>query len=298
MASTLDEANAALQAGEADKALSLLDSMPASAQTHNLRCRVFFSLEQWDGAENECQRAVDLDPQNSNYRMWLGRALGSQADHASFLSAFSLAKRARSQFEEAVRLNSANAAALADLGEFDYSAPGVVGGGTEKADQIAVLLDKLDPERAHELRGRTAEARKDYENAERELKLAIAASPHPAFRWMNLANFYRRRKRWNEMDAALQTGIKAAKADPQACAALFNAGSTLVEANRTLPLASKMFEDYLACPSKSEDAPAFVADVRLAQIDAKSGDISRSRHDRAAALKLARDYKPALDLKY
>jgi tetratricopeptide (TPR) repeat protein len=297
-ADSLEKAKSAMQAGEADRAMSVLDSMPASAEVHYLKCRVFYSLEQWDAAENECQQSVSLDIQNSDYHMWLGRALGSKADRSSFMSAFSLAKRTRSEFEEAVRLDGRNAAALADLGEFDYTAPGVVGGGVEKADAIALQLDRVDPERAHELRGRIAETRKDFDMAESELKRAIAVSPHPAYRWITLANFYRRRQRWTDMDTAMQTGLKGAHSDAQACPALFNGASTLATANRNLPLAAKTFHDYLACASKSEEAPAFVAYTRLATVEAKLGDPASAHRDRAAALELAHSYRPALDLKY
>jgi len=297
-ADDLGRANAALQAGEADKALALLGSMPSSGEVHNLRCRVFYALEQWDAAANECQQAVNLDASNSAYHMWLGRSLGSKAGDSSFMSAFSLAKKARLEFEEAVQLNPQNVAALADLCEFDYSAPAVVGGGMEKADAIAARLDKLDPERAHELRGRIAEERKDYETAERELKEAISVSPHPAFRWMTLANFYHRRERWAEMDAALQTGVRLAHSNVESCGALFNGASILVKANRDLKPAAKMFEDYLNCGSKNEDAPAFVAYTRLARVNAKLGDVAQAQRDRDAALQLARTYKPALALKY
>ncbi len=123
--------------------------------------------------------------------MWLGRALGEKANKASFLSAFSLGKRVRKEFEEAVRLSPRNAEALADLGEFYHSAPGVVGGGADKAEGVAAQLDKADPVRAHELRGRMAEDRKDYGAAEREFKQAVATSPRPAFQWTTLAAFYR-----------------------------------------------------------------------------------------------------------
>ena len=44
---------------------------------------------------NECEQAVQLDGTNSDYHMWLGRALGEKASRASFLTAFSLGKRVR-----------------------------------------------------------------------------------------------------------------------------------------------------------------------------------------------------------
>jgi hypothetical protein len=58
-----------------------------------------------------------------------------------------------------------------------------------------------------------------------------------------------------------------------------------------------MLEAYLASPSKSEEAPAFEAHVRLARLQKQLGDTAAAQRERDAALKLAHDYKPALDLK-
>ena len=237
----LAQANAALQAGEADKALNLLAAMPESgpeqAQALNLLCRVRFSLEQWDAAANACEKAVNLDGQNSNYHLWLGRALGERAGRASFLAAFSLAKRTRAEFEEAVRLNPANVEALSTLGEFYRQAPGVVGGGIDKAEDVAARLDKLDPGRAHQLHGNIAEQKKDYSAAEREFKLAIATGAHPAIAWTNLAGFYARRQRFTEMETAMHSAISAALKDRHAGVALYDGAGLLTESNRDPALA-------------------------------------------------------------
>ncbi len=239
-----------------------------------------------------------MDGQNSDFHMWLARALGEKASRASFLSAYSLAKRVRGEFETAVRLNPRNAEALADLGEFDYDAPGVVGGGIDKAEAVAQQLDKVDAARAHELRGRIAETKKDYESAEREFKQAIAVSESPAFQWMDLASFYRRRERWADLEAAVQNGFQAAERDRRMGVALFNGASVLSKSNRDLPMAAKMLEDYLAGSSKTEEAPAFVAHTHLAHIDAQLGDLVSAKRERSAALELAHDYRPAQDLKF
>lgn len=297
----LNAVNAALQLGEADKALTLLRSLPAveasSAEANNLSCRVLFTLEQWDAAAAACEQAVNLDQQNSSYHMWLGRALGERAENASFVSAYNLAKRARSEFEQAIQLNPRNAEALADLGEFYNSAPGVVGGGTSKAESVAAELDRVDPVRAHELRGFIAEDRKDYGTAEREFKIALGASKHPAFQWVKLASFYRRVKRWDAMDAAIRSGAVAAERDRTAGVALFNGASALIKANRDPQEAIQLLEAYLNAPTKTEEAPVFVAYVWLARLKTKTGDLDGARHDRATALALASGYKPALDLK-
>ncbi|MGA3262421.1 MAG: hypothetical protein ABSC47_00065 [Terracidiphilus sp.] len=298
----LAQANAALQAGEADRALALLNSLAPSdagqAEAHNLQCRVRYTLEQWDAAASQCEQAVRLDGQNSGYHLWLGRALGEKADRATFLHAYSLAKRTRAEFEESVRLDPRNADALADLGDFYRQAPGAVGGGIEKAQGIAAQLDKVDAARAHELRGRIAEGRKDYGTAEREFKQAIAVAAHPALQWITLASFYSRQKRWTEMESALHSGMTVARRDMHSSVALFDGAGVLTEANRDPELAARMLEDYLAGSAKTEEAPAFVAHYRLAQLKEQFGDAAAADRERAAALALAHDYRPAQEAKH
>jgi len=292
------QADAALQAGEADHALSLLSSMPSSAEAHNLRCRVFFTLERWDDAVNECDTAVRMDQQNAEYHLWLARSLGEKADAASFISAFNLAKRARVEFEQAASLDPRDGEALTDLGEFYTSAPGVVGGGNDKAEALVPQLEKIDPARAHILLGRIADSRKDYATVEREYKQATASSEHPAFAWMTLASFYRRHERWAEMEEAVESGYRAAQRDRRAGVALYNGASVLLRGKRNFALAAKMLEEYLAQYAKTEEAPAFVAHTRLARLKAQLGDKDGARQERAAALQLAHDYKPALGLSF
>jgi tetratricopeptide (TPR) repeat protein len=297
----LAQANAALQAGEADKALALLNPFikpGGKPEAYNLKCRVEFALEQWDRASGDCEQAVKLDGQNSDNHMWLARALGEKASRASFLSAYSLSKRVRTEMEEAARLNPSNGAALADLGEFYSEAPAVVGGGAAKAEGVAAQLDKFDSVRAHELRARIAEQRKDYDTAEREFKAALAKSPRPAFQWMALGGFYRRQQRWTEMESAVHSGQSAAERDRRSSEALYDGASVLRASNRDTPRAIKMLEEYLASPSKSEDAPAFVAHTWMAGLKQQLGDSAGSSQERAAALALAHEYKPALDLKH
>lgn len=298
---SLAAADAALQAGRADAAMAMLGSLPAaeakSAAAHNLRCRVLFGLEQWNDAAIECQRAVDLDPGNSMYALWLGRALGEKADTAPFWQAYTLAKQARAAFERSVELDGRNAEALADLGEFYNSAPGVVGGGQAKAEGVAARLDRIDPVRAHELRAGIAQGNHDYSAAERELRQAVAVSAHPAFQWMRLASFYRKYKQWAAMENAVKNGRAAAERDRHASVALFNGAAVLMASQRDPELAIKMLREYLAAPMQTEEGPTFVAHVWLARLEKQVGDQAGADRERDAALEEASTYKPAQDLK-
>jgi tetratricopeptide (TPR) repeat protein len=299
------QATAALQAGEADKALGLLESVLASAppsgvsvaQGHNLICRVRLTLEEWQAAATECEQAVRLDAQNSDFHLWLGRALGEKADRATFITAFSLAKQTRAEFEESVHLNPRNAEALADLGDFYRQAPGVVGGGIDKAEEIASQLEKVDAARAHQLRGHIAEQQKDYATAEREFKQAIASDSHPALSWTNLAGFYAHRKSYVEMESAIHSAAGAALHDKQAAVSLYDGAGLLIESNRNPAFAASLLEGYLSSSSKTEDAPAFIAHIRLARLKVQLGDAAAADRERAAALALAHEYKPAQEFK-
>jgi predicted Zn-dependent protease len=296
-AATLRQANDELQAGEADKALTILRALPkqgpGAAEAQNLTCRVRFTLEQWDLAAKACDLAVQLDRAKSSYHMWLGRALGEQAGRASFVSAYMLGKRVLGEFELAVQLDPQNAGALSDLGQFYREAPGIVGGGLDKADTIAARLDKVNPAKAYELRGNIAVSRRDYGTAERSYKQSIAVSPHPAEQWTRLANFYARRDRWNDFDAAIRSCFASAGRDKDSGIGLYDGAGVLIETGRDPALAAKMLEEYLSNLPKSEEAPAFVARVRLAKLLQQMGDTTGARQQFAAAAAMASEYRPA-----
>jgi hypothetical protein len=143
-----------------------------------------------------------------------------------------------------------------------------------------------------------AEQRKDYVTAEQEFRRAIAVGPHPAYQWMALASFYRRRQQWDDMVAAVRSGANLAQRDRHAVVALYNGASTLTRADRELPLAAKMLEAYVASPDKTEEAPAFVAYERLAKLQDQLGDKEAADRNRAAAAALAHEFNPALILRH
>jgi hypothetical protein len=59
-----------------------------------------------------------------------------------------------------------------------------------------------------------------------------------------------------------------------------------------------MMEEYLNGSVKTEESPAFVAHTRLAGLQQELGDSVAASRERAAALALAHDYRPALELKH
>src|ERR1035438_6761123 len=203
LAAADEAAHRLLDQGRVDDALALLEnqvrSAPENAEAHSLLCRVYLTVDQWDPAIAACERAVKLDPENSGYHLWLGRSYGEKAEHAGALSAGHLALGVRDQFETAVRLNPKSVDARGDLADFYLQAPWLLGGGTQKAENQARELAKLEPAQADLLRARIAEKSKDLAGAERAYQRAIEDSGGAGGPWLALARFYRRVSRFDEM---------------------------------------------------------------------------------------------------
>jgi tetratricopeptide (TPR) repeat protein len=275
--SGLDAARAAFNRGHADDALHAIDGAlqqnPGDAAAWNLQCRVFLSQGRADDAISSCERAVQIAPSSSDYHVWLGRAYGEKARHSRAVTAFKVAKHVHSEFETAVLLDGHNREALSDLGQYYVEAPAVIGGGDAKALQVALRLDSLDPVRAEELRASVAEKKRDYPAAEQDWRARIGASqssPEAAAQaWMDLGSFYRRRGRWDEMLAALQSG---AAADTNHGPALVDGASTLIEAGREPKLAEQWLREYLDGNGLNDTAPAFAVHVELGDLLKKEGD--------------------------
>jgi tetratricopeptide (TPR) repeat protein len=244
----------------------------------------------WDRGISACEKAIALDPNNSRYHMWLGRIYGEKADGSSFFSAASLAGKVRTEFETAVRLDSNNVDARSDLGEFYLEAPGIVGGGRDKAEAQAQALAALDPAKADYLKGRIAEKKKDFARAEKEYRAAIEASHGSALTWFNLALFFRHRERWNDMEDAIQRAVSAQLDRPEI---IMESGEVLLRSGRNFPAAVEYLRRYLALNSKAEEAPAFKAHYLLGTALEKQGDKQGAAQEYRAALSLARNFSRA-----
>jgi tetratricopeptide (TPR) repeat protein len=290
IAAAADSPSDLLAAGRVDDAITTLNgklnTTPDDAVSYNFLCRAYFAVANWDRAISACERAVNLEPRNSQYHLWLGRTYGEKADSSNFLSAAGLAKKVRNEFERAVQLDPNNVAARVDLAEFYLEAPGIVGGGQDKARAQADSVARLNPAKAHWIRGRLAEKNKDMPTAETEYRAAIDASQGGANAWLNLALFYRKAGRLDEMHDALKKAAAAPMDQPEV---LVDAASTLLRANRDLPFATQLVRRYLSSTTV-EQAPPFKAHYLLGTILEKQGDKEGAAKEYQTALMLAKDF--------
>lgn len=196
-------------------------------------------------ASEAFQKAIGAEPQNSEYYDWLGRSFGRRAETSMPLTAPGYASKARQNFEKAIELDPRNKEAVGDLFEYYLQAPGFLGGGLDKAAALARRIREIDPVEYHFAEARLAEKRKEFSQAEQQLRRAVELAPREAGRIIDLAKFFAKRGRFQESDAAFIQAEKIAPNDPQV---LFERASALIDANRNLSTARDLLKRYLDSP--------------------------------------------------
>jgi cytochrome c-type biogenesis protein CcmH/NrfG len=276
-----------------DEAISTLTAKiqtnPNDAESFNLLCRAYLLLGKWDRGIAACEAAVSLKPSNSSYHLWLGRIYGEKADKSNFLAAAGLAGKVRTEFEKAVQLSPDDVAARSDLAEFYLEAPGIVGGGRDKAEAQARTLATLDPAKGHWVVGRIAEKKHDVSAAESEYRAAVAASHSSAIAWLNLAFFYRRAQRLDDMENAISHAASAQSNQPEV---LMEAAATLILTGRNFPEAVQLLRRYLN-GATVEEAPAFQAHYLLGTVLEKQGEKQAAAQEYRTALAMASGFSRA-----
>ena len=200
--------DSACRRAQVDQAIQSLEQQihtAPTAEAYNLLCRADFELDAWDAGIPVCEKAVALDPHQRSLSSLAGTNLRREGGPCRVLKSRRTGKKVRVEFERAVKFDPNSWEARTDLAEFYLEAPGIVGGGEDKARAQSDLLLPSNPGMAHWVRARIAQKNKNNDAAEQEYRLAIDATHGGARAWVNLAGFYRHINRLDEMEQALRT---------------------------------------------------------------------------------------------
>jgi tetratricopeptide (TPR) repeat protein len=281
-----------LDEGRADDALHLLAAQASgnNAAAFNYLGRVYYSLEDWDNAAKNCERAVQLEPRNAIFQLWLARSYGEKASVASPVFAFALARKSVAAFTQARVLDRQNMAIARDLAEYYSAAPQIVGGGVNKALALAAELAPEHPSDAAWVRAMAASSAGHNEQAEQEYREAIRLDHDSATTYLDLAHFLKGRNSWDRFQQTVERALQSARIRP---ADRYNAAEMLLRTNRNLDEAARQMRAYIQGGHTQEEAPVFRAHFLLGEILLKTGDASEAAAEYRAALALASSYRPA-----
>ena len=259
-------------------------------QSMHLLSRVYYATEQWDDAVRYGERAVSLRPNDAYYHLWLAREYGEKAASSNPLTAATLARKAKNEFERAVQLDPSSVEARLDLAEYYTEAPAIMGGGLDKARDQAVEVAKQNSAKSHLMLARIALKEKQFPAAENQLRQAVREANNPAEYWLELAEFYRVRGRPDDMQKAVQSAVAQSNRPAET---LFDAANELYLGDRDFPDAVVYLQKYLASGGLVEGAPAFRAHYLLGQIYEKLGQVPAAVSEYQASLALASGFDRA-----
>lgn len=293
--SPLEKAKGAFEKGEYTQAIEFLKNAaggkPAEGDVYVLLARSYLELNQYDAAVNSAEKAVAINPENSDYHRWLGEAYGAKADHASMLSAYSLARKTQKEFDAAVRLDWHNFDAQQDLIEYDCTAPGMVGGGEEKAQPLIEQLKTMDAAEGHYAAGICRAQKKNYSVADAEFSAALESKPKSAKRIYGIGDYFLQRKNAEKLLAVAGAGEELAPHDPRG---KFYRGVALILQGQEPAEAEKLLREYLqVAPVYSEYPRPWAVHYWLGRLQESRKNAAGARGEYQAALKLNGKYKPA-----
>ena len=262
-APALDQAAQLYHRTDYEASLKLLQVLPEKdAAVFDLIGKNQFMLGEFKKASESFEKAVSADPAGSEYEHWLGKAYGKRAETASPFTAPGLASKTRQHFEKAVALNPKNLEAVNDLFEYYLEAPGFLGGGLDKATQIAERIAQLDPVEGLWAQARIAERRKDFRTAEDRLRRAMEAAPMQVGRAVDLAKFLSKRGRIEESEQTFRAAERIAPDSPRL---LYQRAETYIQGGRNMDAARILLKRYLASTLSPDDPSRREAEKLLKQ---------------------------------
>jgi tetratricopeptide (TPR) repeat protein len=233
---------------------------PNNGQAFCLAGRDYFMLGDYKKATEALERALAIEPTNSVYAHWLGRSYGRRAETSTPFLAPMHASKARAYFEKAVALDPSNEEALNDLFDYYLEAPGFLGGGYDKAEEIAKRIAERNPAEGHFAEAQLADKRKHFDTAEEQLRRAMELAPRQVGRILDLARYLAKHGRIPESEAAFD---KAEQLAPNSPKVSFARAHVYVEQKRNLDKAKVLLNQYLRSNLTPDDPPREQAEKLL-----------------------------------
>jgi tetratricopeptide (TPR) repeat protein len=268
----------------ADTLTKAIAQSPDDARLHFLLGQSHYQLREFTRAAADLERAVQLSPKESEYHDWLGKSYGRKAEGSVFLSAMSWARKTHKEFEIAVQLNPSNFEAQRDLIRYEMNAPGIVGGGEEKALKHIEELEKIDSLQGQLARGEFFATKKRMGEADAVFAKILESNSGRIGVYLEAADYYRDRQNGEKMGQAVAA---AERIDPNDRRLKFYKGTLLVLKGKNPAEAESLLKSYLAMvPNHSELPPHSAAREWLGKLYESQGRFSQAAEEYRASLDL------------
>jgi tetratricopeptide (TPR) repeat protein len=213
---------------------------PKDAAAHAYLALVLRNVDHdFDKAIEHAEQAVALADGNADYHFWLGSCYIAKAQGLGMFKVISLAKKTKACCERAVALNPKHVEARMFLFACYLNAPGILGGSISKAKEQAEAIEKLDPFLGNAAFASIHRHEKEWPEAERRYRQAIAIDPKKADIRNNFGYLLLGRNRVDEAIAEFKAAVELTPNDA-------NAHDSLAEGYLTKGLVDEAIAEYQA----------------------------------------------------
>ncbi len=252
--------------------------------------RISLMQDDYEAAIDWLKKAVEMNPDQSDYHLWLGHAYGIKAQRASIFKKPGAAKNVKKQYEKAVALDPENLQARFGLLQFHMMAPGIMGGDKDEGRAQAEEIQKRDSLMGHQAMGLIYEMDEKLDLAEKEYQSMVAAKPDSLNLQYRLGFFFKRTKKY---DKATDVFEKIIAQKPGESTAYFQIGQISAETGEGLESAESMMKKYFETEPAENKMRLGYGHFVLGQIYQKGGRIDEARAEFEQALQLNLKLKQA-----
>ena len=236
-----------------------------------------------DKAAGWFERAIGMNPKSSVYYDWLGRAYGTQAQHANRFRQPFLARKTKNAWETALALDPDNLDVRDDLIIFYSRVPGFLGGNKEKAHEMALEIMKRNPYRGSMAATNLCAAANDTLCVVRGLQEMMTSYPDSAGVYAGLAVFYANQNQFDKAFAVLDERLRT---NPNELRTLYQLGRTAALSGQNLDRGEQALKVVLANPTPESGPSPAGLHYRLGMIYEKKGAKELAREEYRTVLQL------------
>ena len=273
----------------ADASIAQATDASAEAKAAYDRGRAAHRAGKVDEAVGAFERAVAFEPSSSLYHLWLGHAYSRQLSSAGFLRKPFIGRRSGEAYNMAVKLDPKSVDAAEGRLEFFLGAPGIVGGGIDRARAEAARIATLDAYRGRMAEARIAEHEKEGPKPEQLYRSLIAEYPDRSGPVDALVTMLQNSKRFDEAFKIVDDRLTRLPEEPSG---LYNLGRLSAVSGQHLARGEAALRRFLALPG-ADPVSRSHAHYRLGMIKEKMGDAPAAATEYRAAIALYPRHEPA-----
>ena len=240
--------------------IATLSAVALSAQQDTSRARAAFEQgrsamreRKFEDAAKAFEKAIELNAAVSEYHLWLGHAYTRQLATANFVRKGFIGRRIGPQYDKAVELDSNSVDAAEARVDFYLEAPGVVGGGVDKARSEAKRLRGISAYHAGFAQAKIEEHEKAWEKAESEYRALARDFPDSTRPVVALVTHLQNRQRF---DAAFLAIDERLARFPTDTVVLYQLGRAAAISGTELTRGEAALRKFLALLGVKKHSPA------------------------------------------